>query len=93
MRDWPPRRLCAAVSGVKLSAAIAFCTRARSSAPTFGWPLMTRETVPIPTPAASATSRMVGFGFAHPAPPRGPAMAPPLAASPTEAACRLLRTS
>src|SRR4051794_39631322 len=39
---------------------MARCTRASASSLTDGLPLRTRETVPTPTPARRATSRMVG---------------------------------
>ena len=42
---------------------MALLTRARVSAPVRPWPLMTRDTVPIETPAARATSWIVARGL------------------------------
>jgi hypothetical protein len=47
--------------GRKCSAAIACSTRSRVCSDTGTLPLRTRDTVMVPTPANSATSRMVGL--------------------------------
>src|SRR5262249_31448428 len=60
VRVAPRRMLCATASGRYPSSTIACSTRARMASLTDLWPLSTREAVPSETPAACATSRIVG---------------------------------
>ena len=59
VRVFPRERRRAIGLGVKASSSIASWTRCRVASLTLGLSLMTRETVPKPTPAFLATSRMV----------------------------------
>src|SRR6185437_13457646 len=61
VRVTPSRMLCATRSGSYLSFLIALRTRLRTSSLTDLWPLRTRETVPMATSAARATSWIVGL--------------------------------
>src|SRR6185312_16177751 len=61
VRVTPSRMLCATRSGSYFSFLIAFKTRRRTPSLTDLWPFRTRDTVPMATFAASATSRIVGL--------------------------------